>query len=121
MPRWLWFSPLALITVLVGLWAFRLGWIAAHTTETEVINHYAQKYLADRSRDGTLEGASVTDCVALPGEGKGIWLHIVCGPSPTDGSRQYEYEVNRFGKYIRGWNPYSEGLEPGSGPRLPET
>ncbi len=121
MPRWLWFAPLAVITVLGGVWAFRLGWIAAHTTETDVINFYAQRYLEDRARDGIPGGASLSDCVAFPGAARGIWLHIVCGPSPTDRSRQYEYEVNRLGQYVRGWSPHSEGVKPGSETRLPET
>ncbi|MEO9653273.1 MAG: hypothetical protein ABJ360_28460 [Roseobacter sp.] len=121
MPRWVWFVPLGGITLMLALWAFRLGWIVATTSETDVIETYAHQYLRDRARDGIADGAALTDCVALPGDFPGVWLHIVCDPTPTDPSRSYEYEVNRFGQFVRGWSPQSEGLKPGSGPRLPET
>ncbi|MGP6085543.1 hypothetical protein [Antarctobacter jejuensis] len=120
MPRWLWWMPLVGIVTLMALHFFRLGWIAANLTETDVIEAYAQQYLKDRARDGTAEGARRSDCVAYPGEDAGIWLHVLCGP-PGDPSRQYEYEVDRLGQFVRGLSPHSNGTSPGTGPRLPET
>ena len=120
MPRWLWWMPLVGIVTLMALHFFRLGWIAANLTETEVIEVYAQRYLADRARDGTGDGARISDCFAYPGGAPGIWLHIVCGPH-GDPSRRYEYEVDRLGQFVRGGSPNSQGDAPGLGARRPET
>ncbi len=97
MPRWLWFAPLALITVLLGLWAFRLGWIMVTLAETDVINRYAQKYLAEQADDSSAPRATLTDCVAYPGEAEGIWIVVRCGPASSGETQAYEYHVNRFG------------------------
>jgi hypothetical protein len=105
MPRWLWWAPLGLLTLWAAVHFFRMGWIALRMTETDVINSFATRYLESRHRDGTAAGARATDCVAYPGEDRGIWLVISCGPTPYDPHRHYEYNVNRFG-----------GLEYGSGP-----
>lgn len=118
--RWLIWMPLVAMVSLLSIHFFRLGWIAVNMTETEVIGFYAQRYLADRARDGTGDGAARHDCVAYPGKDDGIWLHIVCGPA-GDPSRQYEYEVDRWGLSVRGWFPHSEGVTPGTGLRHPET
>ncbi len=120
MPRWIWWAPLAVFLLWWGWLGFRWGWIAATTTETDVINAYADRYLEDRARDGTGAGARITDCVAYPGTERGIWLHVVCGPA-GDPSRRYEYEVNRLGGFVRGQDPHSEGLRPGGGVMEPET
>lgn len=112
MPRWLWWTPLALVAMAGALFSFRMGWIAATTTQMDVINKFAARYLENRLRDGTAEGAKVTDCVAYPGEDRGVWLIISCGPTPPDPVRSYEYHVNRFGNFEYGWNPYSEGVLP---------
>lgn len=113
MPRWLWWAPFGILVLGTGLLGLRWGWIAAHTTEADVINRYAQKYIEDRTRDGTGQGAEPTDCVAYPGEDPGIWLSVVCGPDPKDLSRSYEYQVDRLGQFVRGWSPHSEGIIPG--------
>lgn len=97
MPRWVWFVPLGAITLALGLWGFRMGWIAATITETDVINTYAQKYLADRAERGSGEPPAATDCVAYPGQTQGIWLVVSCGSESADAGARYEYHVNRFG------------------------
>ncbi|MFK7765104.1 MAG: hypothetical protein AB8B62_17710 [Roseobacter sp.] len=119
MPRWLWWTPLVVVTLACALFWFRMGWIAAFTTETEVINTYAARYLENRKRDGTAEGAKPTDCAAYPGQAPGIWLVIRCGPTPFDPTRHYEYHVNRLGNFEYGWNPHSEGTPPSA--NRPET
>ncbi len=115
MKRWLWWSPFALFAVCAAVLGLRQGYLVVAISETDVINRYAQQYLQDRARDGTEDGAALTDCVAYPGAGRGIWLHIVCGPDGVDASRSYEYEVDRAGRFVRGWSPHSEGLIPGAG------
>lgn len=118
--RWLIWMPLVAVVSLMAVHFFRLGWIAANLTETDVIESYAQKYLADRARDGTGDGARISDCVGYPGTGAGIWLQVVCGP-PGDPSRRYEYEVDRLGQFVRGWSPHSQGVVPDKTPHRPET
>ena len=112
MQRLLWWLPLALFIVFSAGLGLRYGWLAMTTTEAEVISRYAEKYLDDRLNDGTIEGASLLDCVAYPGRESGIWLYISCGPTPFDSSRHYKYEVNRIGQFIRGWSPSSAGIKP---------
>ncbi|WP_370401805.1 hypothetical protein [Sulfitobacter sp. JB4-11] len=89
MPRWLWWAPFALLTLVGAIYVFRLGFIAATITETDVINRYAADYVAE-----TGSGAALADCHARPGRGEpGIWIVVVCaGP---EGVRSYH--VNRFG------------------------
>ncbi|WP_323770098.1 hypothetical protein [Antarctobacter sp.] len=120
MPGWVWWMPLVGLVSLMAVHFFRLGWIAANLTEGDVIAAYAQRYLKDRARDGTATGARISDCVAYPGEDAGIWLRILCGPS-GDPFRQYQYEVDRLGQFVRGWTPHSTGVAPDSGLRRPET
>lgn len=87
----------------LGFLALGAAWLglvwgrAALVTETEVIERYAARYLADRARDGTGDTARITDCHAVPGQAGGIWLVVVCGPGPGDPGRIYEYRVNRMG------------------------
>jgi hypothetical protein len=90
MPRWFWFMPFVLLTVASALYAFRLGWIAATITETDVINTYAVQYLRTAGPD-----AQATDCVARPGAQRGVWLVVSCGEAP-----RYDYAVDRFGRLI---------------------
>lgn len=92
-PRWLWFLPLAMATVLGGLWAFRLGWVAATITETDVINAFAQQYLETEGPP-----AKPTDCVARPGATPGVWIIVTC--QSARGMR-YDYAVNRFGTLLQ--------------------
>ncbi|SHH26757.1 hypothetical protein [Marivita hallyeonensis] len=88
MPRWAWFVPLGLVTLVGALLAFRYGWIAATITETDVINAYANRYL---TQDGGPE-ARVGDCVGLAGQVDGAWITVRCG--------SISYHVNRFGALI---------------------
>jgi hypothetical protein len=86
MPRWLWWTPLALLTLVAVLLVFRQGWIAAHMTETDVINHYATRYVADH-------GGRISDCVAVPGRAAGIWIEVRCGAKVI-------YPVDRTGRLV---------------------
>jgi hypothetical protein len=88
MPRWGWFIPLGLVTLLGALVAFRYGWIAATITETDVINAMATRYL---SVDGGPD-AQLGDCVGLAGQINGAWITVQCG--------EFGYHVNRFGRLI---------------------
>lgn len=91
MPRWLWFSPLAVLVTALTAWGFRWGWIAATITETDVINTFAQRYVA-----GAGAAARLTDCTAVPGAQKGVWIVVRCGRQDT----RYDYPVDRFGRLL---------------------
>ncbi|WP_299826920.1 hypothetical protein [uncultured Roseobacter sp.] len=91
MPRWLWFTPLALLVVAVAIWAFRLGWIAVTISESDVINTYAQRYLEEAGSTALL-----TDCTGLPGTGDGVWIIVRC----TQAELQFDYPVDRFGRLL---------------------
>lgn len=92
MPRWLWWTPLGLLTVGVALMGLRWGWVAATISETDVINRYAERYVQERGG-----GAAMTDCVAMPGRAdQGIWLVVRCAAPDTDSA--FEYHVDRFGR-----------------------
>lgn len=88
MPRWLWWMPLGVLTLVVGLMMFRAGWIVARITETDVIAHYAALYVA-----GAGPGARMTDCSAMPSQAPGVWLVIRCGENTL-------YPVDRFGRLV---------------------
>ena len=85
MPRWLWWMPLAVLTLIGALLAFRQGWIAAHMTETDVINHIAARYVADH-------GGEVGDCRAVPGRRSDVWIEVLCG--------ERRYPVDRAGRLV---------------------
>jgi len=93
MPRWLWFVPLGLATLIGALLAFRYGWIAATITETDVINAFANRYVA---QDGGA-AAQVADCVGLAGQIDGAWITVRCA--------DLLYHVNRFGGLISTGTP----------------
>ncbi|MFK7879147.1 hypothetical protein [Roseobacter sp.] len=92
MPAWLWWAPLAVLVLALGIWAFRWGWIATMITETDVINTYAERYLQEAGN-----AARRTDCSAVPGDQNGVWIMIRCAPSA--GGR-YDYPVDRFGRLL---------------------
>ena len=71
MPGWLWFAPLGALVVALGAWAFRLGWIAATITETDVI--------------------------AQPGGSAPVWILVSC--MHRDG-RRFDYPVDRMGRLL---------------------
>lgn len=89
MPRWLWFLPLGLIVLVGSLMAFRLGWIAAHLTESDAIAAYATRYMKAAGPN-----ARPDDCVAVPGQTK--WLVVRC----VNNGSVWEYHVNRFGGLV---------------------
>ncbi|MEC3860018.1 hypothetical protein VK792_01860 [Mesobacterium sp. TK19101] len=94
MPRWIWFAPLSLIVLIGAAQGFRLGWIAAHLTESDAIAAYADRYVRAAG-----PGAAPDDCVAHPGAS--VWLVITC----RNGERVWEYRVNRFGGLVGGHAP----------------
>lgn len=93
MPRWLWFAPLALLMVLSSIWAFRLGWIAATITETDVITAYSARYLQEYG-----PAAKATDCTARPGRARGVWIVVTCVGAQTGHN---EYAVDRLGRLVQ--------------------
>lgn len=104
MPRWLWFAPLALLLTLSAVWAFRLGWIAATITETDVINAYTARYL--QAQGGA---ARATDCVARPGRHPGVWIVVTCaGPQTTP----VAYAVDRLGRLVHRPEPEITPVRP---------
>lgn len=90
--RLIWFAPLILLTGLLAVYGFRLGWIAANITETDVIEARAAEYLASANGD-----ARPSDCVAFPSQDRGIWIIVRCGGGRDAAITVYEYHVNRFG------------------------
>ncbi len=93
MPRWLWFLPLAALVLAIGLWAFRLGWIAATLTETDVIMAYSARYLEEHAGP-----VRQTDCSAQPATIESVWIIVTC--IAGDGTR-YDYPVDRFGQLVQ--------------------
>lgn len=93
MPRWLWFAPLAALVAALAVWGFRLGWIAATITETDVIEAWTAHYLAHEG-----PGALVTDCTAQPGTDDRVWILVSC--VPQSGAR-VDYPVDRLGRLLR--------------------
>ena len=49
----LWWLPLGAFVLFWAALGLRWGWIVATTTETEVIETYAARYLQDRAEAGT--------------------------------------------------------------------
>jgi hypothetical protein len=84
---------LALLLVLSGMWAFRLGWIAATITETDVITAYSARYLQEHG-----PAARATDCTARPGHAGGVWIVVTCVGAQTG---YVEYAVDRLGRLVQ--------------------
>ena len=87
-----------LVTAVAAILAFRMGYNVVNITETNVINHYAARYVAEGPK-----GAKVTDCAAQPGDAEGVWLVIQCGGA----AHVVRYAVDRYGKLVLG-NPGPE-------------
>lgn len=85
--RWLWWAPLAVLTLCGALLSFRLGWIDVHLSESAAIEAYAARYARETS--GTAQ-----ECYARPGAN--VWLVISCGR----GEASRAYFVNRFGGLV---------------------
>lgn len=94
MPRWLWFTPLAGVTLLLAVGVYRLGGTAADLTETDVILLAADQYRDDAARQG-LDPDRATDCVARPGSGS-VWITVTC----VNGERRFVYQMDRAGRFI---------------------
>ena len=75
----------------LAVWGFRLGWIAATITETDVITTYTQRYLSEAGA-----AARLTDCAGVPGSRDGVWIIVRC---QQDGQR-FDYPVDRFGRLL---------------------
>ena len=85
MPRRLIYLPLlGLMAVVAGL-GLMLGGRAASTTETEVIERVAARYVAET-------GAAATDCAARPAVSAGLWLVVAC--------RHHAYFVDSYGRVV---------------------
>lgn len=112
MPRWLWWLPLGVLTLVAALLVFRQGWIIARLSETDVISHYAQRHIARHG--GRPEACSARPAgqaapegpdLDLPGlrdwlTGAAPWLLITCAGADRPGGRHYL--VDRRGRLIRG-------------------
>ncbi|MEP5154421.1 hypothetical protein [Planktotalea sp.] len=102
MPRWLLWTPLVVLTVAAGLFGFRMGWIAATITETDVIDRYAAHYLSQDS------ARSATACHAVPSTQKGVWLVVICGEKSCEATQNddySEYHANRLGRLVHAGDP----------------
>ena len=87
MPRWWIFAPLFVFFGLIGVIALLYGKDIAGLSETEVITHYAERYVVESGNPS----AHINDCYAVPGDGR-VWLVVRCAG--------HEYAVNRFGGLI---------------------
>lgn len=121
MPRWVWFLPVGALTAALGLWGFRMGWIASTITETEVIHAYAQRYLAERAAQGAEYTAAITDCVAYPAVQRGVWIVVSCEPGTQNGDVRYTYHVNRFGGLVSKGKPAPNSARSDASLGAPET
>ena len=92
MPHWVWFAPFAVLVLALSIWGFRLGWIAATLTETDVILTYTARYLETQG-----ETAEPTDCSARPGGDTSVWILVTC--VAPDGTR-HDFPVDRFGRLL---------------------
>lgn len=87
MSRWLLVLPvLALIAAVAGI-GLMLGGRAVLTTETEVIEQVAARYLTEAGA-----GAVPADCAARPATSADLWLIVICG--------EFEYFVDGYGRLV---------------------
>jgi len=97
MPRWLWFLPVGLLTLVVAYTGVKLGIERAHVTESDVITYYADQYLADHAQV-IGAGATLTDCVGLPGTVGQVWVEVRC--TPPGGEAAFLYGAARSGALL---------------------
>jgi len=81
-----WAPVLALIAVVVGI-GLMPGGRAVTTTETEVIERMAARYLGEAGR-----GAVRSDCAARPAVSGALWLVVAC--------RDDAYLVGAYGRLV---------------------
>ncbi|HKL65843.1 MAG TPA: hypothetical protein VJ886_07015 [Roseovarius sp.] len=85
MPRRLIYLPVLGLVAAVLVLGLVLGGRAATTTETEVIDRVADRYVTET-------GAARSDCAAQPAASAGLWLVVACAG--------HEYFVDGFGRVI---------------------
>ena len=104
MPRPLLLS-LGLLCACAAVWGFVLGLRVLRTTETEVIERYAQQYLQEGQSVIGLVTARETDCVAYPSDQRGVWIVVACTPVNATANQRFEYHVKRLGGLVRTCTP----------------
>ncbi|WP_297774772.1 hypothetical protein [uncultured Roseovarius sp.] len=87
MPRRVIFAPILALVALAGGIGLLLGGRAVLTTETEVIERMAARYLEEAGA-----GAARSDCAARPAVSDDLWLVVACG--------DYEYFVDAYGRLV---------------------
>lgn len=99
-PRWLFFAPLLALVLAVAGIGLLLGVRLALTTETEVIERVAARYVSEASPQ-----AELSDCQARPAQSDELWLVVIC--TSAQGQGGVAYFVDRFGR-VRDKNPVNE-------------
>lgn len=84
------FVPVMALAAAVAGIGLMLGGRFVGTTETEVIERYAARYLAEAGA-----GAVRSDCVARPAQSEGLWLVVACD---LRGGARFEYFVDAYGR-----------------------
>lgn len=79
--------PLIAVVAMIAGIGLLLGGRAAMTTETDVIEQIAARYLQEAG-----SGASREDCAARPAVSDDLWLVVICG--------RYEYFVDAYGRLV---------------------
>ena len=92
MPRWTWFLPLGALVLALAVWAFRLGWIAATLTETDVIKTWSARYLVEDP-----DTRRLSDCTARPGRMSQVWIIVSC---IDRAGMRHDYPVDRWGRLL---------------------
>ncbi len=105
--RLLYWAPLALLVAAVGLWALRAGFMTARLTETDVIDHYATLYV-DQSG---IAGAARTDCHAVPGQVRGVWIMLLCARPAAQENERITYLIDRRGGLVDLPEPAQDGRD----------
>lgn len=95
-----------LLTMVLAVFAFIIGWQELVTAETRAINSFANQYV--KKHGGT---AALTDCQAWPGHREDLWIVIFC--AAPDGSAKEVYAIDRIWR-LRDPSGFSAD-------RLPET
>jgi len=99
--RWLFWTPVVILTTAVGVWGLRIGWVVATIDESDVILKYAQRYVIAMHAENESSDARLTDCHAVPGEDAGVWIVVICGQGPC-GLSYREFHLNRIGGFVHG-------------------
>ncbi len=87
MRRWMIFVPLIGVVAAVAVLGLSMGRKAALSSESEVIEAVAERYVDEG-------GMARSDCRARPAVSENLWLVVTC-------SRQnvgFEYFIDRFGR-----------------------